>query len=219
MSPAKTALALLLLAASARAVRSAQIEGDYLEVRTADVYTGPCFANAEVNLAGKDAVLAWHVTKGSWNGTRLDGLTVVAVVRASATLGDPHADPLPAKALVLVDERGTARQRAALADLARGLGGDLTKDTIRVQSSPIEVAFVAPGVATLVAGTTVEVRTRALAHCDVHCGNEDVYYPPLTSVEDAVPAVSVIQAFRGEGLGATWSATDKRSAFVATFSR
>jgi hypothetical protein len=88
-----------------------------------------------------------------------------------------------------------------------------------VEASPIETSFDGPATATLRAGTAVEVRTRALAHCDLHCGNEEVYYPPLTSVENAVPAVSVVQAFRGEGLGATWSATDKRSAFVGTFSR
>src|SRR2546422_3612210 len=27
----------------------AQISGQYIEARTADVYTGPCFANSEVN--------------------------------------------------------------------------------------------------------------------------------------------------------------------------
>ena len=205
----------VLLAPAAHAA----IEGDYLEARTADVWTGPCFANGEVNLAGKDAVLAWHVRTGTWNGTPLDGLTVVAVVRASATLGDPHSDPLPARALVIVDERATSGQREALQDLARSLGGDLTKDTVRVVASPIETSFEGTAVATLRAGTAVEVRTRALAHCDRHCGNEEVYYPPLTKVEHAVPAVSVVQAFRGDGLGATWASTDKRSAFVATFSR
>ena len=44
----------LLLAAPAMA----QISGQYLESRTADVYTGPCFANSEVNLTGREAVLA-----------------------------------------------------------------------------------------------------------------------------------------------------------------
>ena len=46
---------------------SAQVTGIYLESRTADVYTGPCFANGEVNLTGYEAVLAWRIEKGSWN--------------------------------------------------------------------------------------------------------------------------------------------------------
>jgi hypothetical protein len=216
MKIAAPALALSLLLAPASL---AAIEGDYLEVRTADVYTGPCFANGEVNLAGRDAVLAWHVKEGSWNGARLDGLNVVAVVRASATLGDPHANPLPAKALVIVDERATGEQRAALESLARDLGGALTEDVVRVVASPVELTVDAPAAATLLAGDAVEVRTRALAHCDRHCGNEEVFYPPLTRVDNPVPAVSVIQAFRGDGLGATWYAAEKRSAFLATFSR
>jgi len=210
---------LLSLLALAPAAGAAAIEGDYLEARTADVYTGPCFANGEVNLAGKDAVLAWHVRRGAWNGTALDGLSVVAVVRASATLGDPDANPLPARALVIVDARATAAQREALAALARDLGGDLIRDVVRIDVESIDASFDGPAIATLRAGDAVEVRTRALAHCDLHCGNEEVFYPPLTSVENAVPAVSVVQAFRGEGLGSTWAASDKRSAFLATFSR
>ena len=37
-----------------------QIRGDYIETRSADVYTGQCFANGEVNLVGKEAIVAWH---------------------------------------------------------------------------------------------------------------------------------------------------------------
>ena len=47
-----------------------QIRGDYLETRSADVYTGACFANGEVNLVGNEAILAWHVKAGQlgWCG-------------------------------------------------------------------------------------------------------------------------------------------------------
>ena len=60
------------------------ISGDYLEVRTCDVYTGPCFANAEMNLTGKEAILVWSVREGVWNSTRVDGLKVIAVVGPTA---------------------------------------------------------------------------------------------------------------------------------------
>src|SRR5450755_5078566 len=73
-----------------------EIRGDYLETRSADVYTGQCFANGEVNLVGDEAILAWHVQNGSWNGVSLDGLTVAAAVRAHGTLGDPYENPYPA---------------------------------------------------------------------------------------------------------------------------
>src|ERR1051325_1076499 len=79
-----------------------EIRGDYMETRSADVYTGQCFANGEVNLVGNEAILAWHVQDGAWDGVQLDGLTVAAAVRAKATLGDPYGDPYPAQSVLLV---------------------------------------------------------------------------------------------------------------------
>src|SRR6201982_4304871 len=102
-------LTLLSVAASAQ-----QIRGDYLETRSADVYTGQCFANGEVNLVGNEAILAWHVQSGAWDGVPLQGLTVAAAVRANGTLGDPYERPYPAKAVLLVDDQASPQQQAAL---------------------------------------------------------------------------------------------------------
>src|SRR5205807_10284723 len=88
-----------------------KISGDYPESRSADVYVAQCFANSEVGITGDQALLAWHVRNGSWNGQKLDGLTVIAAVKASATIGDPYSDPYPAKAVLLVDEQANAAQR------------------------------------------------------------------------------------------------------------
>jgi len=60
----------------AAAIPSNSIYGNYVEARTADVYTGPCFANSEVGLTGQLAVFGWKVTKGSWDGVALDDLGV-----------------------------------------------------------------------------------------------------------------------------------------------
>lgn len=211
---------------------SAAISGDYLEARTSDVYTGPCFANGEVNLAGREAVVAWRVDEGSWQGVAVDGLSVVAAVRAAATLGDPFANPYPARAVVIVDERATAEQRDALVGFAREMAGDLLANVVAVESAPIEMAVMAEaaghaghaghaggGSASLTAGDLIELRTRGLNHDDHLCGNEEVYYSPLARIEGAVPAVTLSHTFRGKGLGMTWSSPDKRSAFVGRFSR
>lgn len=216
-----------LVALSLLAMPLAAISGDYLEARTSDVYTGPCFANGEVNLAGREAVVAWRVREGSWQGVAVDGLAVVAAVRAAATLGDPFADPYPARAVVVVDERATPAQRDALVGFAREMAGDLLANVVSVEAAPIEMALVdgghahhaGGGSAALKAGELIELRTRGLDHGDHLCGNEEVYYSPLTPVSGAVPAVTLAHAFRGKGLGMTWSSPGKRSAFVATFSR
>src|SRR5437870_4659508 len=114
----------------------AQITGDYIETRSADVYVGQCFANGEVGLTGDEAILAWHIRSGSWNGVKLDGLNVVAAVKANATLGDPYADPYPAKAVLIVDEQANPVQRAALASFARHMGGKLLDNVMKVENEP-----------------------------------------------------------------------------------
>src|SRR5262245_42305245 len=112
------AIALLFLASPAWA---GGITGQYLEARTTDVYTGPCFANSDMNLAGQHAVMAWKVHKGTLDDVRLDGLGVVAVVAASDTLGLKQTGP--ARSVLIVDERATEAQRAALIRLAKRQAG------------------------------------------------------------------------------------------------
>jgi len=227
---------LALLAVAPACLAAPSVSGDYLEARTSDVYTGPCFANSEVNTAGGEAIFAWRVRQGAWKGVALDGLSVVAVVRAAATLGDPTRSPLPARSVLLVDERADAGQKAALLGLAHEMGGELLSDVVSVESAPIELTVdtaampashlghatsmaALSGVASLTAGTEVELRTRALNHHDHLCGNEEVYYPPLTSTAEAVPAVTLAHSFSGAELGKTWSSPGKRSAFVGRFER
>jgi len=60
---------------------AAGIRGDYVEARTADVFTGPCFSNAEVFIYGKQAVMAWKVDEGSYRGVDLGGLSVAAAIQ------------------------------------------------------------------------------------------------------------------------------------------
>src|SRR5947208_17129676 len=79
-----------------------QIYGDYVETRSADIYTGPCFGNAEVGLVGDQATLAWRIRKGEWKGVSLGGLSRVAVAKASGALGAPFDNPFRPRALMLV---------------------------------------------------------------------------------------------------------------------
>jgi hypothetical protein len=211
-------LPILILALAA--APAAAVSGHYLEARTSDVYTGPCFANAEVGLAGKEAILAWRVTEGAWQGAELAGLSVVAVVAADATFGDPFGGPLSPEAVVLVDERADAAQRRALVDLARELSGELLADVRSVEAAPIELEVgERSGHARLAAGRVAALATRGLTHADHLCGNETVYYDPLSPTDGATPAVTLEHRYTGDELGKTWSSPGKRSAFVGTFHR
>ncbi len=209
----------LLVSASAFAV---QISGDYVETRTSEVWTGPCFANGEVGLTGQQALMAWKIRKGNWDGVPLDSLSVVAVTKAKATLGDPYSDPFPANSVLIIDQRATEQQRRALEDFAKSMGGHLLDNVVQVQSAPITMEVGEKenhGSVTLKAGDVAVIRTRALNSKDHFCGNEYTYYPPLTQLTHAMPAVAVDNEYLGNTLGSEWRLFDKRSAFVGTFAR
>src|SRR5260221_6066501 len=74
---------------------STHVRGEYIEARTADAYTRPCFANAEVGLTGDLAVMGWKIDKGSFPGVTLDGLSVMCAIRASNTFGHVTATTDP----------------------------------------------------------------------------------------------------------------------------
>lgn len=197
---------------------SANIQGLYVEARTCDVWTGPCFANADFNLTGKNAVLAWRVDKGSLDNVSLDGLGIVAVISASDTLGLEQTGP--GRALLIVDSQANPAQREALIRLARQQAGKLLRNVVAVQRARVELTSCnckGEACAELQAGA-VKVKTRCLdaAH-DKACGNETAFYPPLAQGVDVRPAAATENVFTGPGLSETWRDFDRRGAYVGTF--
>ncbi len=198
----------------------AAIEGNYLEVRSCDVFTAACFANSEVGLTGEEAILAWDLKKGSYRGVDLEGLKVVAVIRASGTLGDTSATIYPARSILFVDSKADEAQSEALVCVAKENAGQLLDNVIRIEKTDIVIFFDADraGFATLSAGDAVAIETRAILHSDMHCGNDTAYYGPLTDVDNSVVAFTERDMFSKRGLGVTWDESGRRSAWLATFS-
>jgi len=216
-------LAVTITALAIAASAQPRITGDYIETRSADVYTGQCFANGEVGLVGDEAILGWRVQQGEWNGVRLDGLSVVGVVKANATLGDPYGNPYPAKSVLIVDDQANPQQRAALEAFAHQMGGELLAHVERVIAAPVDLEVLHDGghhgTALLRAGHFATVQTRSIGGKDHLCGNEYTFYPPLTQTAHAMPAVAVTDQYQGPGLGVSWEQHGKRSAFVGTFAQ
>lgn len=219
---ALTAVIVAVLALDATG-NAQHVSGDYIETRSADVWTGPCVANGEVNLAGDQAILAWRVRQGGWNGIALDGLSVVGVVKAAATLGDQYNDPYPAKSVVIVDQKASAAQQKALVEMAQSMAGELLKNVVRVEVAPIEMQVSNEGghydKTLLRAGDIAGIETRMIGKKDHLCGNEEVYYQPLVTMNHAMPAVAELDQYQGPSLGVRWTVHGKRSAFVGSFSR
>ncbi|HQU46412.1 MAG TPA: DUF1326 domain-containing protein [Pirellulales bacterium] len=201
--------------------KSDALRGNYLESRTCDIYTGPCFANSQVGLGGHEAILAWNIESGSFGGIDLTGLNVVMAVRANDTLGFDgglEVSPDVIKSVILVDERADTAQREALVGLAKKRAPRVVGDVVRVAAAPIKIDVDhAEGVAHLDAGKEARLTTRKIMKCDCVCTNESVFYPPLAQVEKSSPAFTVDGGFQGRGLKEHWSNPGTRSAFVARF--
>jgi len=232
MSKLMAALCGVLVLAGSGVAGAAGIRGDYVEARTADVFTGPCFSNAEVFIYGHQAVMAWKVTEGSWDGVDLSGLGVAAAVRGTTTFSEDQ--PEGARAVLIVDEKATARQREALVALAKALGGARLTHVVSVKTSRLSLmieehatadagtphgahampqapraSFWAPGLA--------EILTRPLDDGDHFCGNEVVAYEPLSKGTRVLPAYTLGHQFKGQGLNTNWNDPNCRSSFVGHF--
>lgn len=201
------------------AIHAADVTGTYMEARTCQVYTGPCFANAEVGLTGNDAIMAWNIERGSADGVDLSGLNVVVVVNATDTLGfQGLKDPKEVKSVILFDQRANQSQRKALVNFAKKHSGRAGASVVRIEEAPIDMAlntFELNG--KLEAGKAVKLVTRKAKPGDCICSNESAYYPPLAKVENFAPGVALEGHFKGRGLNSRWSIPDSRSAYMATF--
>jgi hypothetical protein len=200
---------------------AANIEGEYLEARSCDVYTGPCFANAEMDIAGRDALMAWKVDSGSFNGVSLNGLGAALILNSERTLGDDGIfgmKPGKIRSVLLVDEKATKEQREALVGFVKKVAKDYTQEIVRVQSAPMTLKNDhLEGAGTFQAGKLASIKTRELRDGDCVCTNEIVYYKPLTDVDNFHPVYSKEMSFQGQGLNNQWSYFGMRSAFQATF--
>ena len=138
-------VATIFLLPIASAVVAGEIAGDYLEARTCDVYTGPCFANAEIGMTGRNALMAWSVEEGTWKGVDLTGLKVAAAIQACDTLamnGPYIVKPFPIKSVIYVDQTATLIQRKALIDFAKSQAKNVLNKLVRVEAKPIQFSMI-----------------------------------------------------------------------------
>ena len=131
------ALCAVLVLVGSSGAGAAGIRGDYIEARTADVYTGPCFSNAEIFIYGSQAVMAWKVTQGSYNGVDLSGLGIAAAIQGTTTFSED--DPAHARAVLIVDEKADSAQRDALVALAKSLAGRRLDNVVAIKSARISL--------------------------------------------------------------------------------
>ena len=214
-----TAAAMVLTAATLSADDKGRITGEYVEARTAEVFAGGCIMNSEAETLGRQAVMAWRITSGAFDGVTLDGLTVAAAVAGDRNLGMREMggeEPTAVKAIIIVDPRASTAQRDALVRLVRKLSNGLITDVVRVDVAPVKFATSQKYVEVSVPDNHILLTVNKEMKHDPSCGAMQ-WFQPFTKLADAALGVAEEHAFEGQGLNTKWSAPNKRSAFFGTF--
>jgi hypothetical protein len=217
MNRAIIAAALVGLAAAPLvAGGKATVTGEYVEARTAEVFTGGCIMGSEAETMGKHAVLAWKVDRGSFNGVSIDGLSVVAAVAGDRNLGiaEIGGGQANVRSAVYVDARATAPQQMALIAMASELSKGLVSNIVAVTPAPIQ--FSDKGQEIQVQTTQVVLSVNKVMTHDPTCGAMQWFHPFVPSAQ-AEMGVTEQHVFSGSALGTKWSDPNKRSSFFGTF--
>ena len=194
------------------------VSGDYVEARTSEVFTGPCIMGSEGEVSGKEAIMAWRVSRGAMNGVSLDGLSVVAVVAADRHLS-MHEFGAPApksiKSVVMVDSRATAAQQRALVAMARTLAPGVFTDVVATRVVPIDFRKDKDGVAVAAGAARLDVATE-FEH-PATCGAAR-WFGTLSRTDGSKPGLTRSQEWTGADFGSQWTQYDRKSSFVGRFS-
>ena len=201
----------------ARGVSDGSLKGSYVEARTAEVFTGGCIMNGEAATTGREALLAWKIDRGSFDGVPLNGLSVVAAVSGDTNLGvrEIGGDVAHTKSAVFVDERANPAQRAALVSMAQQLANGVVSTVVEVTPTPIQ--FMDEGKTIRVEAKSVRLTVQKEMTHDPTCGGKQWFYP-LSAVDNAAMGTTTENSFSGTALGTKWSDPNKRSSFFGTFS-
>ena len=172
--------------------------------------------SSEAGTAGRHALVAWHVSDGTWDGVSLNGLTVMAALAGNVNLGihEVGGETATVQSVIFVDQRATGAQRTALVAMAKQLSNGLLDHDIKVEAAPI--AFTrADGRITVAAREAKLVVGEHLVH-DPSCGAMQ-WFHPLVPVQQATLGMTSENTFSGREFGTTWSNPNVRSSFFGTF--
>lgn len=189
-----------------------QLRGDYVEVRTASVFAGACHYNGEVTTTGRDAMLAWKVTSGSWQGVDLTGVRALAVVSSDTNLSENGS---ARQSEIVIDSSATRSQSFAMINaLKERYAGSLGK-IVSIRNAPI--SFVRNGRTYAVAADDAAINVEAMPN-DLCCKMPNlVWYTPLVGLENRKVGYTTKALYSGNSVSEPWARSGENSAFYGTF--
>ena len=187
------------------------LRGDYVEVRTASVFAGACHFNGEVTTAGREAMMAWNVTSGKWQGVDLTGVRVLAIVSSESNLADTNA---ARQSEIVIDSTSRSQSLAILNAIKEKYAASLG-NVVKVRNAPIK--FVREGKTYAVAADEATLNVEAMPN-DLCCKMPNlVWYTPLVGIENRKVGYTTNASYSGHTVSEQWSRSGENSAFYGSF--
>ena len=190
-----------------------QMRGDYVEVRTASVFAGACHYNGEVVTTGRDAMMAWNVTNGQWQGVDLSGVRALAIVSADVNLAEDNA---ARTSEIIIDSNASRAQSVAMLNALKERYAAALGTVAAVRSAPIR--FERNGRTYKVVTNEASMNVEAMPN-DLCCKMPNlVWYTPLVGLENRKVGYTSNALYSGKVVGEPWSRSGENSAFYGSFS-
>jgi len=176
------------------------VSGDYVEARSNEVYTCGCLYSGQMTTAGREAILAWRITRGVYQGTPLAGVKVAAVVVGDANLGAYDA---PRRTALYLDSNASDAQLQAIVALWQREYSQALGKIATVHRAPI--SFTEQGDAVrLSIPNLVEVQARkARLREDAHPGSF-LWYQPFVPLRSSSLATALNYEYSGLDFQHQW---------------
>ena len=188
------------------------VRGEYVEVRTASVFAGACHYNGEVVTTGRDAMMAWNVTSGKWQGVDLTGVRAMAIVNSASNLSEPNA---ARQSEVIIDTSASREQaQAMLSALQEKYASSLGK-IVEVRNAAITFDHKDRTYSVKADDATIDVEAMPNDLC---CKMPNlVWYKPLVGLENRKVGYTSNATYGGRKVSEPWSRSGENSAFYGLF--
>lgn len=170
------------------------VTGQYLEDRSNRVYGCPCEWSSEYASYGREAVLAWKIASGEYEGESLAGLRLAAVLAGDFTLS---VSTSPRRSILFVDADAPAEQRRAGVDWLRLHFSEILGHVLGVHEASIECSFDADS-ATLRVGDVLDLHMRRADLLEDTQTWASLLYDPFINLSSQTLATTLNTQYNGE---------------------
>lgn len=209
-------LVVMLLAGVGLSEPRGPVTGQYLEDRSSRVYGCPCEWSSEYSSGGREAVLAWRIESGEYEGESLAGLRLAAVLAGEFTLSVATS---PRRSALFVDADAPAVQRRAGVDWLRSQYAEILGHVLGVDEVPIQFKLDADS-ATLRVGDILDLEMRRANLLEDTQSWASLLYDPLTKLTSSTLGTTTNTQYNGSAdLAMRWTRQEAAiTGYYGTFS-